>query len=239
MAVFGRTFRHAGRVARHLPRTRQPQKLRNKHLAHAFEQISGLSRRHRPRSCPLRSRPICLRLPAPVSQVCCAAIHGLGPCCKDVVARGRIERPSVVKRGRPLAPAAPYLPNRNCTGAAGRHPGGAAFTGPAYVEKEAGSMPNTGGGSLWIRTRTSGREPPRRTISARLPYSTLPTLRSTPACHPEPKAKDLKHSPPRYTRQNKITIFFTSIGISCCISSCSVLFCKEKPEAKKEKRNAQ
>ena len=134
------------------------------------------------------------------------------------MARGRIERPSVVKRGRPLAPAAPYLPNRNCTGAAGRHPGGAAFTGPAYVEKEAGAMPNTGGGSLWIRTRTSGREPPRRTISARLPYSTLSILWSAPkTCHPEPKAKDLKHSPPRYTRQNKTTIFFTSIGINYCL----------------------
>ena len=70
-------------------------------------------------------------------------------------------------------------------------------------------MPNAGGGSPWIRTRTSGCVPQRRPISARLPYSTLPTLRSTPhTCHPEPKAKDLKHSPPRYTRQNKTTIFF-------------------------------
>ena len=57
-------------------------------------------------------------------------------------------------------------------------------------------MPNTGGGSLWTRTRTSGRTPPHRTISARLPYSTLPTLRSTPACHPEPKAKDLERRTP-------------------------------------------
>ena len=233
MAVFGRTFRHAGRVARHLPRTRQPQKLRNKHLAHAFEQISGLSRRHRPRSCPLRSRPICLRLPAPVSQVCCAAIHGLGPCCKDVVARGRIERPSVVKRkttrtrraisaqpelhrGRRPSPRRSRFYRPGLCGKGGRcHAKHRWWTPPDSNQNLGAHTPapyHFGQAPIFHPPNPPEHPPPVILRRSRRISSTSPSIVIL-----SQRRRISSTVPPDTPGKTKPPYFFTSIGINCCI----------------------